>query len=296
MADDNTLSLFPEIDRKPTWEFAGLPHIDFISDEPTSVAAFVFQIKALEEVSGIYSRPIYRALLLGLHDLSKSKNKTLRERSFTIFAGDILSCNVFVVALETENAELTNFMASYFGQVPGYETLEATSSRDLSPAFRYDKGYVIEYSDGGLEGTTYEDTPDYYGSGLVIHRRCYELPENIGKKRSMYGRLTHEEAKSTALTNQKFREAENRLLEQLKRSDAMILDGIARSKQFEDKALEFLIGFVGKLPEQQSRVDSTTGEENQVALQQYFKTLEDIEKCAQAARKARQQQIDAKQM
>ena len=191
MADDNTLSLFPDMDEKPApkWKFAALPHVDFISDEPASVAAFIFQVKALEEVAGIYSRPVFRALLLGSHDLSKSKNKALRERSFTVFAGDVSSYNVFVVALETENAELTNFMASYFGQVPGYETLEATSSSGLMPVFRYDKGHVIEYSEGGLEGTTYEDTQNYYGSGLVIHRRDYRAPEDIGKRKSVYARL-----------------------------------------------------------------------------------------------------------
>ena len=96
--------------------------------------------------------------------------------------------------------------------------------------------------------------------------------------------------------NQELNEAKDRLLEQIKRSDDIIASSIARTKQIEDKALEFLVGFVAKLPEQQSRLDSTIGEENQVALQQYFKTLEDIEKCAQAVKKARQQQIDAKQM
>jgi hypothetical protein len=191
MKEDNSPSLFPELDIKPSpqWEFAALPNIDFISDEPASVVAFLFQIDTLESVSGIYNRPVFQALLAGLRDLVKCRNKSLRESLFTVFAGDAIGYDVFVVALETKSQDITNFMAPYFRQIPGYFTLEATSSRDLLPAFRYDKGYVIEYSDGGLEGTVYEDTSEYHGSGLTIYRRDYRLPEDIRRKKSVYGRL-----------------------------------------------------------------------------------------------------------
>ena len=190
--EEKSLLLFPEppiLTLDPQWEFISLPYIDFISDEPTSVVAYIFQIEILEKVSGIYSWPVFQALLAGLCHLSRSKNKKLRESAFTIFAGDIFEYNIFVLALETKSKDINNFMIPYFEKVNGYFSLEASSSTNLLPMFRYDKGYVIEYSDSGLEGTAYVDTQEYFGSGLKIYRRIWALPENIGRKKSCYGRL-----------------------------------------------------------------------------------------------------------
>ena len=89
-------------------------------------------------------------------------------------------------------------------------------------------------------------------------------------------------------------EAKNKLLEQIKRSDDVIASSIAQIRKLEDKAFEFLTNHIAELPEQQRQVDITNGEQNEIALQRYFKTLENIEKCAQAMRRARKHQIDAK--
>ena len=94
--------------------------------------------------------------------------------------------------------------------------------------------------------------------------------------------------------SQELNEAKNRLLEQIKRSDDVIASSIAQTRKLEDRAFEFLTNHIADLPEQQKQVDITKGEQNEVALQRYFKTLENIEKCAQAMRRARQHQIDVK--
>jgi hypothetical protein len=132
---------------------------------------------------------VYKALLGGLNDLSQCKIKKLRERSFTVFAGDAIGYDIFVLAVATESADLVNFVTPYFRKAPGYYTLESGSSRDFIPVFRYDRGYVIEYAEFGLEGTTYSDTDDFYGSGLTIYRRAYIEPEQAGMSKTCYGKL-----------------------------------------------------------------------------------------------------------
>lgn len=64
------------------------------------------------------------------------------------------------------------------------------------------------------------------------------------------------------------------MLEQIKRSDDVIASSVAQTRQLEDKAFEFLTNHIAVLPEQQRQVDITTGEQNEIALQQYFKILQ----------------------
>ena len=174
---------------KPVWEFAGLPHIDLISEEPTSVIAYIFRIAQLEEVAEIYSDPVFAGLLTALRDLIQSQDQELREQSFTIFAGDVLGYNNFVLAVETEDEKLVNFLSPYMRRVPGYYTLEAGSSSAFLPSMRYDKGYVIEYAERGLQGTSYVDDDEHLGSGLTIYCRTSMPPYAAGEIETAYGQL-----------------------------------------------------------------------------------------------------------
>lgn len=194
------LSLFPEESEStisPEWKFPQEPHTDYISDDPVSVVAFCFDVAILERIASFYSTPPYKALMAGLRDLSRCSDSNLRNSIFTIYAGDSLEMvgAIFVVAIETESPELTDFLARYFRNVSGYIGVEASSSRDLIPTFRYDSGFIIHYSDPELAGTSSKDNDDWYGSGLTIfHRQC-KLPEDIGKRKSCYARLVRRKRK-----------------------------------------------------------------------------------------------------
>lgn len=202
--DPNQPSLFPELDQDdnlgsvqtvlpqpsaivPEWQFPLLPHLDVIGDE--TVVVYTFDIDALSHVAGDYSEPVIRVLLRSLRELGASKSKKLRSNAFTVFVGDIIGYDLFAVALSTKSPELVNFLTPYFSQVTGYRTLEASSSRQFLPKFRYDHGYIVEYSDEGLEGTKYFDNDDFYGSEQVIYRRIWMPPDAVGRRRSAYGKL-----------------------------------------------------------------------------------------------------------
>ncbi|WP_236146344.1 hypothetical protein [Leptolyngbya iicbica] len=57
------------------------------------------------------------------------------------------------------------------------------------PAFRYQQGYVVEYSEADMAGTSYLDGDDNYGSQLEIYRRSWQEPEDVGLSDSLYGQL-----------------------------------------------------------------------------------------------------------
>ena len=183
---------------EPKWRFPALPYIDIISDDPLPVDAFWFDIQALEEVAGIYSTPVFKATLAGLRALSESPTDALRSSSFTLFAGEALPLNLYCIAVPTDRWPLSDFFAPYLRDVAGFSHVEPESSSELVPVFRYDQGYVIQYSDPGLEGTSYLDTDDNYGSGLTIYRRSW-MPwadEDRRHRKSRYGVLVRPKKRS----------------------------------------------------------------------------------------------------
>ena len=173
----------------PRWEYHSILHMDFLADE--AVVAFTYSLEVLESRSGDYSSPVLTKLMNALSALSTSRWKGLRNQAFTIFCGDIIESNAFVVAISAKTAKSVDFIAPYLRGVPGHEFVEAATSRRLLPLYRYDNGYVIEYSDEGLEGTHYIDTSENLGSGLTIYRRIWRPAEDLPSSRSIYGQLVH---------------------------------------------------------------------------------------------------------
>ncbi len=180
MTDDQTLPLdFDGSDTdwsgdKPTWQFKYLDDVDFIADE--AVCAISFDIEELEgaSTSGSYSEPAIKSLFAAFN------------------GGDLIVYRLFVLAIGSPQAKVVDFVASYLRRTPGQRFVDAGSSADFMPLFRYDKGYVIEYVEEDLEdleGTAYVDGVDNYGSGLTIYRRSWQPSENVECYRSVYGKL-----------------------------------------------------------------------------------------------------------
>lgn len=194
IADEQTLSFdFSVRESKPSveprWDFKYLPDVDFIADEALCVISF--DIAELEKAatSGSYSEPAIKSLLAAFNGLRASSVKSLRNESFTVFGGDAINFDLFLLGIASKKAQVVDFVASYLRQTPGKRFVESGSSTSLMPLFRYDGGYVIEYLEEGLEGTTLIDGPDNYGSGLTFYRRSWQPADSIEARRSVYGKL-----------------------------------------------------------------------------------------------------------
>lgn len=174
---------------KPTWQFKYLDDVDFISEE--AVCAISFDIKELERAStsGSYLEPAIKSLFAAFNGLRENQIKSLHNQSFTVFGGDLIGYGLFVLALASPQAKVVDFLASYLRKMPGQRFVDAGSSADFMPMFRYDAGYVIEYVEEGSEGEAYIDNSDNYGSGLTIYRRSWQPSENVECHRSVYGKL-----------------------------------------------------------------------------------------------------------
>lgn len=198
---DEELSLFPELDanvnevkvtqsaaERPQWEFFALDYIDFIADE--TILAWCYRLDVLERNdSPFYGRPVFNAAFHALRALSECSRKSLRNQSFTVYTGDSLGAGAFVLGASFKTSETADFLSRWMKSVPGYDVVESASSDNFMPMLRYDNGFVIEYSDGGLEGTSYIDSDDQYGTGLTIYRRDWRPAEDINRSRSVYGKL-----------------------------------------------------------------------------------------------------------
>jgi hypothetical protein len=175
--------------KQPIWEYTISPHIDFIADE--QIVAFCYSLEELESHSG-YSRPILKQIMQALAALASSTKKSLHHQAFTIYGGDIIATGVYVVGFAVKTASLVDFLADYMRRAPAYQSLESCSSTPFIPLYRYDNGYIIEYSEEE-EGTSYVDTEEYYGTGLTIYRRLARPADLIFGSRSVFGILRRAE-------------------------------------------------------------------------------------------------------
>ena len=120
----------PPVVVSPEWKFHSLDFVDFIANE--QVAGFLFDIAALEKVSGLYSRPVLAQLLSGLRALSETKTKKLHDQAFTVFHGDIIGQYLYAVGIASTSADVVAFLAPRLRSVPGFEIFESTTSEAAS--------------------------------------------------------------------------------------------------------------------------------------------------------------------
>ena len=172
----------------PKWEFRYQPDVDFIS-ESEQIVAYCYSLRTLEILPSAYDFPVIVQMFACLKQLSQSPKKTLKNQAFTIYVGDVVQTGVFVLGIASNSAQVIDFISPCLKNVPSYQSLQSATSSSFMPKFRYDNGYIIEYSDEGLEGTSYVDVEDNYGSGLTVYRRVCRPPDVIGCARSVYGKL-----------------------------------------------------------------------------------------------------------
>jgi hypothetical protein len=173
---------------EPRWEFQYEPFTDYIADSE-KIVAIAYDIQKLEEISGYYAWPVYIKLFQAFDFLANHNKKTLRNQSFTVYAGDVVSYDRFVLCIGSTNVQLVEHVLFFLKQVNARNYVDAGTSDDFIPVFRYDKGYIIEYSDPESAGETYTDTKDNYSTNLTIYRRQYIPSFIINSKRSIYGKL-----------------------------------------------------------------------------------------------------------
>lgn len=115
---------------------------------------------------------VMRNLLRTLGELARSKNKRLRERRFTVWAGDP---HYLILGIPGDSPlPLKQFMHDHMGRVAGYECGEGTeaSQSGMVPKFRYEAGKIITYDDPELAGYVSSEDDHNYGSGVTIHYRA----------------------------------------------------------------------------------------------------------------------------
>ena len=183
-------SLTPSKADEPKWdEPLGLP-IDLIGNE--YLGGFLFDMSQLEELSPIYTRPVFRVLLSALVDLHSQK-KSWSDKSFTIFLGEFSGYDSvylgFSLGKSSTAGDLLMFFREKFQKMPAFKEFNSGSSEDCTPVFRYDKGFIVEYLEEELAGTSSLDGDGNYGSGQVIYRRGWQPAEIHGLNKSRYSKL-----------------------------------------------------------------------------------------------------------
>lgn len=176
-------------DAIPQWKWADdlYPHTDFIEAE--AVCIVTFEIDELEKVHSWYSTPVFKVLFVAFKSLKEHRLKSMRDQSFTIFAGDALGFHQFVVGIATPSASVVNHMAFYLRSVPGQLYVESGSSRDFMPTYRYDKGHIIYYGDSEDAGKVYNGSGHNFDSGLTIYSRDWVPADIVGRRKSAYAKL-----------------------------------------------------------------------------------------------------------
>lgn len=83
------------------------------------------------------------------------------------------------------SARVSKVLSPYLEQAVGFRTTDFGTIPEvpLVPAFRYQMGQVIEYSDDSVAGTDYVDDEENYGSGLTIRRRVAMPAELLGREK-----------------------------------------------------------------------------------------------------------------
>lgn len=152
-------------------------HTDFISDRQyiTYWGFDTFGLKKNED-SGNYSMPVRKALFGALSKIARSRNKRIRERSFTIFMGDYGSTfQYFGIGIRHSTFRMVkDIFESYFSNVIGYEheDYDRMPYIPFIPVYRYINGKIIKYTyEEKLAGRVIID--DMFDTGLLIKYRMF---------------------------------------------------------------------------------------------------------------------------
>jgi hypothetical protein len=166
-------------------------YTDYISDYQ-DVLIWEFNSKRIQENYNTltYSMPVEIQLFKGLKKIYDSKNKSIREKKFSIFMGDLgQAFELFGIAITAKvSSKITDIISGCFEDIKGYKTLEYGKIPwvPLIPRYRYENGMVIEYtSESKLAGKLKVEEPE--SSGLKIMYRMYESAEGFDVKEKYCG-------------------------------------------------------------------------------------------------------------
>ena len=167
----------------PLWTSpAEEPHIDLISYKRSGLV-FLYRWQYLNQ-QGLQGPDLQGRMFKALAALGE-QNKRLRERAFTVFVGDYCSdLGGYALAITTTNSAVSNFLRGYLPKT-GLSGPREGDFPLLSPLFRYDHGYLIQYVEDELAGGTFVDDDDWWGTGKTVYRRG-TWPTN---SKSKYGKL-----------------------------------------------------------------------------------------------------------
>ena len=151
--------------------------VDYIPDEQY-VLVWGFHLEGLIEAHpGFYALPVYRALIDGLCSVAASKNRKIRERKFTVWAGDYGDCFWIAVPGEISSA-VSGLLDAKLRHVTGFQWMEfgTIPEMPLIPMFAYNHGKVIRYGDFDDAGKEDIDSEDRFGTGAAVQVRAW-FPE-----------------------------------------------------------------------------------------------------------------------
>jgi len=161
-------------------------HTDFIK-ERQEVLVWEFDIAELKRAYEVevYSLPVEIELFRALKKISSSKNRLVRERSFTLFTGDCgPGCELFAVGITAKtSSKVTDIITLCFEGIRGYVTMEygEIPSAPLIPCYRYEHGSLFEYTAEYFNAGKLRPD-DAVISGLKVNYRMYESADALGVK------------------------------------------------------------------------------------------------------------------
>ncbi len=159
---------------------------DFISDyQDILICEFNSSIIQKSYNEQTYSFPVKAQLFNALKIIADSKNKSIREKKFTIFMGDFGSAfELFGIGIKSKiTTKITDIISSCLNEVKGYETMEygRIPFVPLIPCYRFESGIIVEYtSNTEIIGKMGMD--EEFGTGLEIIYRMWESAEGLGMK------------------------------------------------------------------------------------------------------------------
>ena len=136
----------------------------------------------LMEYIDLLPLPVEIELFRALKKIFESKNKTVREKKFTIFLGDCGSqFELFAIGVSAKiNSRVSDIITGCFEDIHGYETMEYGQIPyvPLIPKYRYDCGNVYEYTSETRKAGKFRKD-DAVIAGLKVQYRIYESAEGI---------------------------------------------------------------------------------------------------------------------
>ncbi len=157
------------------WPLELWPYLDCIRED-AELVCFGFDPHTLAEEDGggaFYGEPVFHHAVKALQAIGQAKNKTIRERAFTLYFGDYGP--YFCVGVPTPlSGAVRSVLREQFERLQAFQWVESGSNATLClvPLLRYDHGAIIDYSENAPPGTwRIDDDDEGWGTGAKLYSR-----------------------------------------------------------------------------------------------------------------------------